>query len=169
MPLSRPSGFDPAAFDVLGYLPEAHAVVKKFWPDAQLVRFDVGGVRPTGLAELTLSDDFNARYWFKSETAGKRPPDLPAGMKFETTCNVQIVVDASSILLLPMSGWDCDEIAIKPPRCDMKQMWDQAIEQGAPGGNAVAEVSFMANIVSKKIRWFFTVGEEFSEQLPDDC
>jgi hypothetical protein len=30
-------------------------------------------------------------------------------------------------------------------------------------------VSYMANIVSKQIRWFVTVGDKFSEQLPDGC
>ncbi|MCA9678179.1 MAG: hypothetical protein KC464_24345, partial [Myxococcales bacterium] len=167
-PLARPSGWDPKAFDVLGYLPTALDAARKVWADATLVRIDADGVRPTGLAELTLSDDFYARYWFKSDVAGKRPADLPAGMKYEATCNLQIVVNAAGLTMLPMTGWDCDELAAPMPKCNMKQMWDKAIKLGAPGGNAVAEVSYMANIVSKKIRWFYTVGD-FSEQIPDGC
>ena len=166
--LARPKAWDPKAFDVSGYLATATAEAKKIWADAKLVRIDADGVRPTGLAELTLSDDFYVRYWFRSEKASKRPADLPIGVEHEAVCNLQIWVDQSGVQLLPMS-WDCDSILVPAPKCTFAQAWDKAIAAGAPSGNAVASVSYMANIVSKKVRWFVDVGDAFSEQLPDGC
>jgi serine/threonine-protein kinase len=168
IPLARPAGFDPAAFDISGYYPTAEAEAKRVWADAKLVRIDASGVRPTGLAELTLSDDFYVRYWFRSEKASKRPADLPIGVEHEAICNLQIWIDTSGAKLLPMS-WDCDTLLAPPPKCTFKQAWDKAIQIGAPSGNAVASISYMANIVSKKVRWFVDVGDEFSEQIPDGC
>jgi hypothetical protein len=168
IPLDLPSGWDPKAFDVTGYYKTAEAEAKSVWPDAKLVRIDADGVRPSGKAELTLSDDFYVRYWFRSEKESKPPPDLPVGMEYEATCNLQIWVDQSGIKLLPMS-WECDEILVPPPKCTFEEAWAKAIKAGAPGGNAIADVSYMANIVSKQIRWFVTVGDKFSEQLPDGC
>jgi serine/threonine protein kinase len=168
IPLDRPKDFDPKAFDVTGYFPTAFAEAKKVWPDAKLVRIDADGVRPTGLAELTLDDGFYVRYWFRSEKASERPKDLPLGVDHEAVCNLQIWVDQKGIQLLPMS-WDCDSLLAPPPKCTFKQAWDKAIKIGAPSGNAVASVSYMANIASKKIRWFVDVGDEFSEQFPDGC
>jgi serine/threonine-protein kinase len=168
IPLDLPSGWDPKAFDITGYYKTAEAEAKSVWPDAKLVRIDANGVRPSGKAELTLSDDFYVRYWFRSEKESKRPADLPVGMEHEATCNLQIWVDQGGVKLLPMS-WECDEILVPPPKCTFEEAWAKAIKAGAPGGNAIADVSYMANIVSKQIRWFVTVGDEFSEQLPDGC
>jgi len=164
--LDLPRHWDPKAFDVSGYYKTAEAEAKAIWPDARLVRIDADGVRPTGLSELTLSDDFYVRYWFRSEKQSKPPADLPIGVDYEATCNLQIWVDQGGVKLLPMS-WECDEIQVPPPKCTFEQAWKKAIKAGAPSGNAVAEISYMANIVSKQIRWFVTVGDKFSEQLPD--
>jgi serine/threonine protein kinase len=166
--LPVPPGFDPGGFDVSAYYPTAEAEARRIWSDARLVRIDADAVRPSGLAELTLGDRYYVRYWFRSEQASEPPADLPIGVEHKAVCNLQIWVDRSGVRLLPMS-WDCDPILVPRPRCTVAQAWAKAIEAGAPGDNAVAQISYMANIVSKQVRWSVTIGKVFSKQLPDGC
>src|SRR6185503_6980859 len=119
---------------------------KAIWPDAKLVRIDASGVRPTGLAELTLSDDFYVRYWYQSDAASQRPADLPRGMEYEATCNLSIFVYKDNIRLSGMDGWECEEEAVPPPRCSVKQAWERAVKVGAPSDNVIAEIGYRVNI-----------------------
>jgi hypothetical protein len=171
VPLDLPAGWDPKAFDVSGYYATAEDVAKKVYPDAKLVRIDADGVRPSGLADLSLADNLYVRYWFRSEAASKRPDNIPIGVEYKSKCNFQIWVEPDGIELMPMD-WDCDEETVAPPKCNLEQVWDKAIKIGAPKGNVVSSIGFRSNIVSHEIRWFFDIGESgevFSEQIPDGC
>jgi serine/threonine protein kinase len=166
--LDRPPDFDPKAFDVTGYYPTAEAWAKQLWPDAELVRLDASGVRPDGRADVTLDRSFYVRYWFRSPKVSERPADLPIGVDHKAKCNVQIWIDASGIKAIPFE-WDCDEALIPKPTCSLEQAWAKAHKLGAPSGNAVAQIVYMTNIVTKKTVWYVQVGDQFSQQFPDGC
>jgi len=168
VPMPLPPNWDPKAFDVTGYFKTAEAAAKQVWPDAQLVRIDADGVRPNGMSELTLDDEYYVRYWFKSETQKKPPAGQPIGVKNKQVFNLQVWVSKDGIDIQPMD-WDDDEDAVPPPKCSFKGAWDKAIKTGAPGGNAVAEIGYMSNIVSHQIVWMIQVGDAYDDQLPDGC
>jgi len=169
----EPEGDEPvspkfARFDVTGYLPTALAMARRIYEDAEFIRVDADGVRPDGMADLTLSSDFSVLYRFSSPSRSKRPDDLPLGVDHKPNCKLYVNVSASGISTYPLEGWECDEPLLKVPNCSATQVWKRAIEQGAPSKNAVAELGYWAGPGGKG-RWHLSVGDVFSEWVVDAC
>jgi hypothetical protein len=160
----RISGFNPAAFDFMAWLPSAHAEAKKVLPDAQLSRIDADGVGPDGRSHLKLSDDFTVLYRFTSPSASKPPADHPKGVKWEAMCMVQIYVKASEVMVIPMKGFSCEK-PIPKPACSAKEIWAKAIAKGAPGDNAYASLWY--GYAGGK--WSFRIDDDFSDSFIDGC
>jgi len=163
-----PPGFDARAADVGKLLGLAEAEVKKVYPDALLFRIDADGVGADGKANLTLADGMYLDYRFVSPAHSKRPADVPLGVDWEEKCILRMWVEPHSIEVRPLTGWECDEVPVRKPRCSAAQVWKKAIERGAPK-DAVAELGYRADF-SKKPVWYFSVkGTGFSEIFQDDC
>ena len=161
----RIPNFNPSAFDFMAWLPAATAEARKVLPDAVLTRLDADGVGPDGLAHLTVvPDDWQVLYRFVSPSAAKQPPDHPKGVKWEPLCMVQIFVQPKEINVIPMKGFGCEK-PIPKPKCNAKQIWQKAIDGGAPSSNAYAELwyGYAGN------KWSFDIGDDFSESFVDGC
>jgi len=165
---ARKSGFDPAAFDVTRYQRTAQKLARRTYSDAVLVRIDAEGVRPNGIADLTLDDSFTVLYRFVSPSRNKRPDDLPMGVEHKPNCKFYVLVQSSGVNPYPLNGWTCEEPLIGIPKCSVKQVWKKAEALGAPSGNAVAEIGYWADS-SGKGRWHFSVKGHYSGWIPDDC
>jgi hypothetical protein len=61
--------YDPARFDALGYLKKTDALVREMSPKAKLVSFEVTDVGPDGRADLGLSGNGYAQYYYRSSVA----------------------------------------------------------------------------------------------------
>ncbi len=157
-------GFNPAAFDFIKWLPTAHAEAKKHFPDAQIARIHAEGVAPDGLAHLTVSDDFEVLYRFVSPAASKKPADHPAGVKWEPTCMVQIFVAPRGVTVIPMKGFGCEK-PLPLPRCTGRQIWQKAIDGGAPATNAYAELWYGFG----GGKWSFDIDDVFDKAFTDGC
>jgi hypothetical protein len=157
--------FDARSFDALAFLPTAEAAARAIAPDAELITFDVDGVHPDGHADLTLDEDYDATYDFRSPAASKRPADLPIGVEAEIPCLIHVVVSPAD----GVRGYvgDDDECAqpLRPrPRCSLAQVWKKAIAIGAPATGAVMQIDYLWD------GWFVQIGSDtFTESLPDDC
>jgi hypothetical protein len=162
-----PAGFDPKKFDVTGFLPEARAKARAHYDDAELVRIDANGVYPSGLADLTLADDYFIIYHYNSPSRARRPDDLPRGVKHEPNCKFYVWVSAAGVRPYPLDGWECKEPLLGEPRCTVKEVWKQAIAKGAPADNAVAQVSYYD--WDGAARWYLTIGDEYSDSRGDSC
>ena len=158
------AGFNPKAFDFMKWLPTAHAEAKKHFPDAQLARIDAQGVRPDGLVDFTIDEDWDVLYRFTSPAAAKKPASHPAGVKWEPRCMVQIFVEKDEVTVIPMQGFGC-EAAIPLPKCNAKQVWQKAIAKGAPATNAYAELWY--GYAGGK--WSFDIDDVFDTSFPDGC
>ena len=158
------AGFNPAGFDFMKWLPTAHAEAKKLFPDAQLARIDADGVAPDGLVHMDVSDDFEVLYRFVSPSAAKKPASHPAGVKWEPTCMVQIIVEKKGTVVIPMSGFSCEK-PIPMPACNAKQVWQKAIAKGAPGSNAYAQLWY--GYAGGK--WSFDIDDVFDDAFADGC
>ena len=158
----------PKAFDVSGYLKTAEAHARSYFDDAVLFRIDAEGVRPNGLADLSLDDRFNVLYRFISPSDGKRPDDLPKGVEHKPTCIVYVLVDARSISVYTLKGWRCDEeTPVRRPKCSAKEVWTRAAAQGAPTDNAVASLTYL--FTRGRPGWWHKVGDDSNADVPDDC
>ena len=165
----RKGAFDPAKFDPSRYAKKALRRARNHWEDAVFVRLDVDGVFPDGHADFTLDDGFSALYRFISPSRAKGDPDTPIGVAKKTTCVYYVNVDKSGVNAYELKGWSCDDyIPIARPKCSMKQVWKRAIEDGAPGSNAVAGIGYWAS-KSSKARWSFSVKDHYSSWIDDDC
>jgi serine/threonine protein kinase len=164
---SKPADFDPAKFDVSKYSSTALETVRAEWDDAVLVRIDANGVRPDGMADLTLSDTFSVIYRFVSKSRKARPKDLPKGVPYEPECMYYVWVDKNGIRPYPLPGFPCDDAEIAMPKCTLEQVWKQAAKRGAPTDNSVAEISYRA--WQGKVSWYFTVGDSYSGRVADTC
>jgi hypothetical protein len=162
-----PAGFDPKRFDVTGFLPEARAKARGHYEDAELVRIDAYGVYPSGLADLTLADDYFIIYHYNSPSRARRPDDLPRGVKHEPNCKFYVWVSAAGVRPYPLDGWECKEPLLGEPRCSAREVWKQAIAKGAPADNAVAQMSY--HDWDGKARWYLTIGDDYSDSRDDSC
>lgn len=160
--------YDPKAFDPIAFLPKAEALARRIYDDARLVDMDLRNVKSTGLVDLTLPSDFRSMYWFRSPSHSERPKDMPIGVTVEIPCMVFVVIEASGVQAYSRKFEECDQPLLEPPKCTLKQAWDQAIQLEAPA-EAVAAVDYMVE------GWFFNIpgvgkkGRDFTEVIPDDC
>ena len=168
-PIPFPSGWNPAKFDLSAYtkiaVEHAHKLVD---PDARLFRIDAAGVRPDGMADLTLDNNFDVDYRFISPARSKRPDNVPLGMKVEYHCMFRILVHKDGIELREMSGWECNEPKVPLPKCSAREVWKTAIGQGAPDKNAVGELGYRAPSSGKPM-WYFDIPGVWSKAWPDGC
>ncbi|RMH41011.1 MAG: serine/threonine protein kinase [Deltaproteobacteria bacterium] len=166
--LPKREGIDPTDFDPNAYLRVATRKARKHWPDAELVRIDVGGVYPTGRADLTLGSSTIALYRFISPAERARAGDAPLGADRRSKCVFYVFVDASGVRAYPVE-WNCDDLVpVPPPRCSIRQVWKKAIAGGAPGDNAVAQMGYWATR-GQRPRWYFSVPGHYNAWIDDDC
>ena len=161
---------DPSNFDPSKYVDRALSRAVRHWSDATFVRLDVSGVYPDGHADLTLDDSFSALYRFISPSRAGGDPDQPIGVRNKNvTCVYYVNVDKSGVRAWELKGWSCDDYhPIPVPKCSMKQIWRQAIKDGAPGKNAVASFGYWGAAKGSP-RWHFSVDGHYSGWIDDDC
>ncbi len=153
----------------MSWFPTALAEARKLFPDAQVARIDADGVSADGKVHLSLSDDFDVLFRFVSPSAAKRPADHPKGLKWEPLCMVQIIIDKDDAMVLPMQGFGCED-PVPLPKCNARQIWARAIDKGADGNNAYAELWYGYN----NGKWSFQIeGDDqskgFDVTINDGC
>jgi hypothetical protein len=164
-PPPPPARLDLKKFDGLAFLPDAQAAARKIHPDAELVTFDVDGVYPDGHADLTLTDEYDANYYFRSPSRSKRPADVPDGVELELPCLVIVTVSpADGVEAYEAGDEACDQPLRPVPKCSLAEVWTMATKLGAPGGNTVMQIDYLWD------GWFVQIGDDtFTESLPDSC
>jgi hypothetical protein len=156
--------FDAKDFDAMAFLEKAEKAARDVYPDAELIGFDVDGVYPDGHADLTLSDDFDATFEFRSPSRSKRPDDLPVGVEAEIPCLIYVSVDpADGVEIYPATDEECAQPLRPRPKCTLQQVWHKAIQIGAPATGAVMEIDYLWD------GWFVQIGDDFTESIPDAC
>ncbi|HEY5920408.1 MAG TPA: protein kinase [Kofleriaceae bacterium] len=162
-----PSGYDPKKLSVEKYTTFAIAEAKKLVPDAVLFRIDADGVYPDGRADITLNDSASLDFRFISPKRSKRDPKLPLGVKQEPKCMFRVMLDKEGAWSAPLSGFECNEPLLGPPKCKTADVWKKALAKGAPS-NAIAELGYRG--WQKQAKWYFEIeGTKFSEVFEDDC
>ncbi len=79
----------------------------------------------------------------------------------------RIMLDEEGAWSAPLSGWECKEPLLGPPKCTSVQVWKKALAKGAPA-NAIAELGYRG--WANKARWYFSIeGTKVSEVFDDDC
>lgn len=156
--------YNPRSFDARGYWKTAKKHARTIYSDAVLTHFDVVGVLPSGKANLTLSSDTEATYYFRSPSRSKRPADIPEGIDVDIDCMVYVIAKGSEVEVYPVSHETCKDPPRRYPKCSIAQVWEKAIALGAPSGNVVAKIDWLWD------GWFFQIGADtFTESIPDDC
>jgi len=159
---------DTASFDVTGFLSTAEKQARAIYDDAVLVRIDAEGVFPDGRARLKMVDDWSVLYRFVSPSRRQRPKDLPKGVPFKPNCKIYVNVTAKGVNTYPLDGWECDEPLIGKPRCSARELWQKARSLGATDEEAAAEIGYWAGPGGKG-RWNFSIEDDFSNWISDDC
>jgi hypothetical protein len=133
------------------------------------------------MADFTLpsfaSDHGSIDMRFVSMERGKPDPSLPKGVPFKEkqSCEFRIEAEPSGAQIRTISpaiteAASCHKQRPIPiPRCSAKQIWAKAIAKGAPPNDAVANLSFRANLVGGKIEWWFEITKIFDARFADDC
>jgi len=166
--LAHASGIAMNDFDVSGFLPEAQSRARSIYEDAELVAIYAWGVYPSGKADLTLGSELMVTYQFNSPSRSKRPAGTPLGVDPKYACKAQVLVHPSTGLLAqPMDGWECEEPVLGLPRCTAQQIWQKAIQQGAPASNAVASLQYAQHEGGRA--WLLMVEDVFTAWIPDAC
>jgi len=157
------ANYNVKRFDARAYLPRARSLAKTIFSDAELVQFDVGGVRPDGLADLTLGSGQEATYWYRSPSRSKRPKNAPVGVEVEIKCMVYVIASAKGVSAYPRTFEKCNHPFRPKPRCSLKQVWQKALKLKAPK-NGVAQIDYLWD------GWFFQIkGTSFTESITDSC
>jgi hypothetical protein len=124
-------------------------------------------VYPDGHADITFEEHGSLDFRFISPKHSMRDPKLPIGAKQELKCMFRIMLDKEGAWSAPLSGFECNEALIGPPKCTTKQVWQKALAKGAPE-NAIAELGYRS--WQNKRKWYFSIeGTKFSEVFEDDC
>ncbi|MCB9560704.1 MAG: serine/threonine protein kinase [Kofleriaceae bacterium] len=155
--------YAPKRFDAIRWLPRAQALARKLAGDARLIGFDVDGVGLDGLADLTLSTDFDATYEFRSPAASKRPAGVPRNVDVDIPCRVVVTASARRVEVLRATDEKCGQPLRPRPRCTLAQVWKKAADDGAPTDDVVAQIDYLWD------GWFVQVGDDYTSSLPDDC
>jgi len=154
-------GLDVTRIDVSGYYPTALARVRRMWPDAALVTVRADGVAPDGRADVTHARTDEVKYLFVSPSRVAHAPGHD-----DDPCEWYVVIRKSEVRMFFRS--DCvDDTPIRPPRCTFAQVWQKAIQLGAPATGATARISYAGD--ATEVWWDFAVGTSLSQILPDDC
>jgi serine/threonine protein kinase len=172
---TRPPGWDPKKIDVDKFIDWAIAEAKRNIPDAQLTRMSVDGVYATGVADIVQVDGYiDLRFISPSRTG--RPKNVPRGVKVSgRDCEFRIMGSDDGVEIYDMSDFgECKSVAISRPRCSMKQVWAKVRAMHKNIDDAVADITYMTNIVSHKIVWSFGIDDDddkddVSEMFADDC
>ncbi|HEY3804933.1 MAG TPA: serine/threonine-protein kinase [Kofleriaceae bacterium] len=171
-----PPNFDPKHVDVDKFVVWAIAEATRDVPDAKVTRVDADNVFPDGHADLTLpsfaSPTGSIDVRFVSPSHMTRDPKLPRGVRSERVCEFRVMIEPSGGEIYATGG-DCDEAPIPRPRCSATAVWKKALAIKRDLSDAVAELTYTANIVTHQIVWMFDVRDGtkslFSEQFPDNC
>ncbi len=143
-PSPQPPDYDPKRFEVLGYLPKAKARALELMSDAVLINLDVEGVGADGTADLTLSREFEANYWFRSPARSKVDPRLPDRDQ-DIPCKVYVEVTAKGVETRIVDSFDgCKEKLLPQPRCSMAEVMKRGIAEGAKP-TKVGKVTFLSD------------------------
>ncbi|MBP6629448.1 MAG: serine/threonine protein kinase [Kofleriaceae bacterium] len=159
--VSKPD-VDTRRFDAVTYLPRARDLARRLLADAELTAFEVQAVGKGGLANLTLTRDLQASYWFRSKAASPRPAGVPKGVDVDIACMVYVDVSAKEITAYVTTREECDDRFLRRPRCSLATVWDRALAKGAPADH-VAEIDLLGD------GWYVQFGDDWSETIPDDC
>ena len=111
--------YDPKRLDAIAYLPKARARARSLLDDVFLYELDVEGVFPSGKANLSLSSDFRANYYFRSPSRSKRPKDAPRGLVVERECLVYVELSAKGGEVWVVSDEECKRKRRPSPRCSL--------------------------------------------------
>jgi serine/threonine protein kinase len=171
-----PPNFDPKHVDVDAFVKFAIAEATREVPDAEMTRIDADGVFPDGHADLTLpsfaSSTGSIDVRFISRSHMTRDPKLPRNVRGERVCEFRVMIEPSGGEIYATGG-DCDEAPIPKPRCSATAIWKKALAKKRDLADAVAELTYTANIVTHQLVWMFDVRDGtkslFSEQFPDGC
>ncbi len=154
--------FDPKRFDALGFLLKAMALAKKWRPDAVLVDLTIPGVFPDGHVDLTVTEDAEAQYQFRSAAESKRDLTKPRNVEQDIPCLFNVDVKAHRIETYVSTSTHCQELPLPGNRCTLGQAWQIALQRGAPRGNVVAKM------VLEPGKWYLDFGST-SMTIPDRC
>jgi serine/threonine-protein kinase len=166
-----PPGWDAKHIDVDAFLTWATATAKQAIPDAQMYRFDVANVYPDGHADLTLSSNGFIVVHFLSPSRSKRDPSVPVGAQPDWHCMFHVMATVQTgPFIAPADGTSCEDERAQPvPRCTIRGVWQQMIAKKAPSGNAVAQLGYWSSGKGEPPLWYASVGNVFSQRLPDAC
>jgi hypothetical protein len=161
---NRPIDYNPKNFQALAYLPKAQKLARILAPDAALVRFDIPGVFPDGHADLTLHEDYEAEFWFRSPARSKPDPKIPVGVEQDVRCMIYVNATRAGIEVMWADREDCSKEKLRPvPTCTLAAIWKRAAGRGAPA-NAVAKIGYIFD------GWYVDIDAvEYFESFPDDC
>jgi hypothetical protein len=164
-------GWDPKQVDVDRFLAWATRVAKQSVPDAQLVRWDATNVYADGHADLALSSNGYVAVRFMSPSRSKRDPSVPIGAQPHWQCMFQVMAMVQTgPFLVPMDGTSCeDERPLPVARCTARGAWQLMIADGAPRGNAVAQLGFWSSGKGEAPLWYGSVDGAYSKRFPDAC
>ena len=143
----------------MAYAPKALALARSIFPDAGFARLDVHYVHPTGLADLTTSDD-DSSYVFRSPSHSARPTDVPRNVEVDIDCYVEVTVGPKEVevRVRDLSPIDANcKWPLRPlPKCSLAKVWAKAQADGAKT-DTVAKIAFLSDG-----QWFFD--NEFDDE-----
>lgn len=158
-----PADYDPKHFDVFGYAARARALAAERMSDAILINVDADGVAADGHADLTLSRDYEARYWFRSPSRSVVNPALPARDQ-DIVCKVYITATAKGIERhLASSSDGCTEKPLPKWRCTLPQAMQKGASLGART-DRVGKVAFLTDGT-----WLIDQGDGPNETIYFSC
>lgn len=144
------------AFAPMSWWSDVDKKARGVYPDAELIDFDAAGVRQDGTIDLDSASGRSARWYFRSEERSS------AGGE-----DCLVMVDASKKGLQTAqieSRRGCTEPLVGAPRCNLRQVWANAIKAGAPSEESAGRASLFEG------KWYVEIGEDvFSQYMPDDC
>lgn len=168
-PITQAAGVDTRRFNAVGYIAKAKELARRLMSDAQLVEFEVSGVKANGVADLNQRYA-EASFWFRSKSRSKPDPALPQGVSPDDIyCMVYVDVQGGEAHAYATTRERCNDGFERPPRCSLAQVWTKAYAMGAPRGNWVAKLTYNGG------EWFFDIengagdGDDFVATIPDNC
>ena len=158
--------FDAKRFDIIGFLPHAETLARKFYRDAAFVRLDARGVSAQGLVDLTQPSG-HATYKFRSPLRSQPPANHPGSTVFRSNCIVQFTVDKNGITSRVPESSNCNLPILARPRCSPAQIWAKAAQHGART-DRLATLGFSSDERDRGV-WFMHVQDSFSDFIHDSC